>query len=99
MNSANLPIATPEDEGICSSALDCLIKKLQSDTSAELQSITIIRNGKLILDRCWAPYRKDIPKTVYSVSKTFLSMAVGFAIQEGWLCQEKFAIWGLHEMN
>jgi len=51
----------------------------------EFHAIQVRRCGRTILDRVWAPYRRDDQVLVYSASKTFTATAVGFAIAEGHL--------------
>jgi CubicO group peptidase (beta-lactamase class C family) len=42
----------------------------------------ILRHGKVIAEGWWDPYRPDLKHTLYSLSKSFTSTAVGFAVAE-----------------
>lgn len=44
-----------------------------------------LRNGKVIAEGWWDPYRADLKHTLYSTSKSFTSTAIGFAVAEGLL--------------
>jgi CubicO group peptidase (beta-lactamase class C family) len=49
----------------------------------DLHSLMILRHGVVVAEGWWAPYRRDDIQLLYSLSKTFLAMAVGIAIGEG----------------
>ena len=42
----------------------------------------LVRHGKVISEGWWKPYSPDLKHTMYSLSKSFTSTAVGFAVQE-----------------
>ena len=42
----------------------------------------ILRHGKVIAEGWWNPYRPELKHTMYSVSKSFTSTAIGFAVSE-----------------
>jgi Beta-lactamase len=48
----------------------------------DLHSLMILRHGVVVAEGWWAPYRSDDIQLLYSLSKTFLAMAVGIAIAE-----------------
>lgn len=43
----------------------------------------IVRHGQVAVEGWWAPYRAEDIHLLYSLSKSFLSSAIGFAVQEG----------------
>ena len=45
----------------------------------------LLRNGKVIAEGWWDPYSADRPHMLFSLSKSFTSTAIGFAVQEGLL--------------
>ncbi len=49
----------------------------------ELHSLMVLRHGQVVAERWWAPYRPDSPHLLYSLSKSFTSTALGFAVAEG----------------
>ena len=76
-----LPRATPESQGVPTAAVRELIRAL--DGFDFLHGLVLVRHGQVIADVQWSPFRADAPQHVYSVSKSFTSSAVGFAIAEG----------------
>ena len=43
----------------------------------------LLRHGRVVAEGWWAPYEAKLPHTLYSLSKSFTSIAVGFAVSEG----------------
>lgn len=74
----------PESEGVSSDSILRFVNRIDS-TVTELHSLMILRHGKVIAEGWWHPYRPQLKHIQYSVSKTFVSAAVGFAVQEGLL--------------
>lgn len=79
-----LPAASPESMGIPSGALAALIDRLERQGS-DPHALAVARHGHVVTTGTWAPYRAEDATLVYSVSKTVLSAAVGFAVDEGLL--------------
>jgi CubicO group peptidase (beta-lactamase class C family) len=77
-----LPRSTPEAQGVSSaeilSFVDSVDKTIQSPNS-----VMVVRHGHVIAEGWWSPYHKDAPHSLYSLSKSFTSTAVGLAIAEG----------------
>lgn len=48
-------------------------------------SVMLLRGGAVVLKAFWAPYKEDIPHIQFSVSKTFVTAAMGMAAAEGLL--------------
>jgi CubicO group peptidase (beta-lactamase class C family) len=79
-----LESASAEEAGLNGALLDDLIRALER-SPAELRGLVLVRGGKAALRKFWEPYREEDPVWVYSLSKSFCSTAVGFAVQEGLL--------------
>ncbi len=47
--------------------------------------MVLIRHGRVIAEASWAPYRNSEPHVMFSLSKSFTSSAIGFAVSEGLL--------------
>lgn len=83
--SSNLSIPraeSPKDVGVSAS----VVKEFLEDAvkmNYEYHSLMVIRHGKVAIEWYNEPYNKDTPQSVYSVSKSFTSTAIGFAINEG----------------
>ncbi|MDR0858480.1 MAG: beta-lactamase family protein [Oscillospiraceae bacterium] len=50
-----------------------------------LHSFMIVKNGSVIFERFWKPYAPNLRHKLYSLSKSFTSVGVGIAIDEGLL--------------
>lgn len=79
--SMSLPRSTPEAEGVSSEGLLTFLDSA-AVSRHEFHSIMVVRHGKVIAEGWWDPYRPDLRHTLYSVSKSFTSTAVGFAVTE-----------------
>ena len=77
----------PEKAGVSSEGIAGFIDDLKK-SKIETHSLMILRNGKVAFESWAEPYGPDIPHTMYSVSKSFTSTAVGFAVEEGLLTLE-----------
>lgn len=76
------PISTPEEQGIESGAVMELVHALGAEADS-IHSLMMVRHGHSIAAGWWAPYRESARHTLYSLSKSFTSTAVGMAIDEG----------------
>lgn len=77
-----LPRATPESQGISSAALLKVVNTLDEKIDG-MHSVMLVRHGKVILEGWWKPYDAQHNHVLYSLSKSFTSTAVGFAVAEG----------------
>ena len=48
-----------------------------------LHSVLIQRGNRLVYEKYWAPFAADTPHRMYSVTKSFVSMAIGCLLDEG----------------
>jgi len=76
-----IPRSNPEAEGIASSAIIQFIDSFKKDKH-EPHSLMIIRHGKVISAGWWSPYASELKHSMYSVSKSWTSTAIGFAVDE-----------------
>ena len=72
----------PEDVGISSIAVANFLQECDK-AHYKLRTLHIIRHGKAVVEAARYPFRASDKRLVYSVSKTFTSTAIGFAVQEG----------------
>jgi CubicO group peptidase (beta-lactamase class C family) len=77
----SLPRATPEEMGVSSEAIQRYIEKIDPERH-EMHSYMLIRHGKVISEAWWKPYAANKVHTMYSVSKSWTSTAIGFAVAE-----------------
>jgi CubicO group peptidase (beta-lactamase class C family) len=79
---AALPRSTPEEQGISSAAILSFIEAADHDIHS-LNSFILVRHGNVVAEGWWAPYSAETPHSLYSLSKSFTSTAIGMAIAEG----------------
>ncbi|MFE6994375.1 serine hydrolase domain-containing protein [Microbacterium sp. NPDC057659] len=82
MTTELLPRSTPADQGVSSRAVDALLDRLAAK-GIECHSLMIVRHGHVIAEGWWAPYSAERPHLLYSLTKSFTSMAVGLAVEDG----------------
>jgi CubicO group peptidase (beta-lactamase class C family) len=81
-NPPALPRSTPEQQGISSGAILSFVQA--ADTSIDaMNSFMLVRHGHVVAEGWWAPYSAHTPHSLFSLSKSFTSTAVGLAIAEG----------------
>ncbi|HXX94647.1 MAG TPA: serine hydrolase domain-containing protein, partial [Planctomycetota bacterium] len=73
--------AVPEEEGVSSAALLSFVEG--ADAIDALNSVMVLRHGRVIAEGWWAPYEAGSAHELYSLSKSFTSTAVGLAVSEG----------------
>ena len=78
----SLPRSTPEQEGVSSESIVNLIDAFEKKIEF-VHSYMIVKNGKVISEGWWDPYGPNIPHELWSLSKSFTSTAIGFAVEEG----------------
>ncbi|MEL7588505.1 MAG: serine hydrolase [Prolixibacteraceae bacterium] len=76
-----LPGSTPEAEGVSSQGILDFLQAVEN-SEHELHSFMFLRHGKVIAEGWWNPYSPNLKHTMYSLSKSFTSTAVGFAVSE-----------------
>jgi len=81
---AILPRSTPAAAGVSSRAIAALLDRLEAQ-SVECHSIMVVRHGRVVAEGWWAPYSAERPHLLYSLTKSFTSIAVGLAIADGLL--------------
>lgn len=82
LQTALLPRSTPAASGVSSRAIGALLDRLEAQ-SVELHSIIVVRHGHVLAEGWWAPYSAGRRHLLYSLTKSFTSIAVGLAIADG----------------
>ena len=77
------PRATPESQGISSDLLSDLLRKLDASHDADMHHFMVLRNGRVICEANFAPYRSRIWHVTHSMCKSITGMAIGLLIEEG----------------
>src|SRR6516162_8437573 len=79
---ADLPRSSPEAQGVSSPAVLAFVEAADKQIDS-LHSFMLVRHGHVVAEGWWAPYHAEAPHSLYSLSKSFTSTAVGLAVAEG----------------
>jgi hypothetical protein len=80
--AGKLPRSTPEAEGVSSAGILAFLEAVRQ-SKHELHSVMVVRHGRVVAEGWWSPYGPEFNHWLYSLSKSFTSTAVGFAVAEG----------------
>jgi CubicO group peptidase (beta-lactamase class C family) len=80
--STSLPHASPESQGISSKAIRNFIKAA-NDSGIGWHSFMLVRHGNVIAEGWWKPFVPEYKHTLYSLSKSFTSTAIGMLVKDG----------------
>src|ERR1035437_6092231 len=80
--AGQLPRSTPEAEGVSSAGILAFLEAVRH-SKHELHSFMLVRHGRVVAEGWWSPYGPEFNHGLYSLSKSFTSTAVGFAVTEG----------------
>lgn len=78
----NLPRGLPEAQGVVSAGVMDFINAVET-ARLNVHSLMLVRHGQVVVEGWWAPYAPNLKHTMYSLSKSFTSTAVGLAVSEG----------------
>jgi CubicO group peptidase (beta-lactamase class C family) len=81
--SPALPRSAPADQDVDGSGIQAFIDGVAPMEGAELHSLMVVRHGFVVAEQWWHPYTPKTPQLMYSLSKSFTSTALGFAVAEG----------------
>lgn len=84
MNSGEvfLPALSPESVGIPSSAILNFLERIDREQTC-MHGFLLLRKGQIAAEGYWAPYSEYSMHRMYSVSKSFVSLAIGLMVDEG----------------
>lgn len=85
-NERPLERSAPEAQGVPSQSIGHFYDAIGRDADGiACHAATIVRHGHIIAEGAFKPYRLDVPHMLYSMSKSITGLAVGIAIDEGYL--------------
>lgn len=82
MNQSQPLSCPPEEAGIPSKAVHRFITRLGSN-GFPMHSVLLLRNGKLAAEAYYAPYNRNRLHRMFSITKSFVSIAIGLLADEG----------------
>ncbi|MCE7061336.1 serine hydrolase [Dyadobacter sp. CY343] len=74
--------SSPETQGISAKGILDFVNAVEAE-KLNLHSLMVLRQGKVVAEGWWAPYNPELRHTLYSLSKSFTSTAIGLAVAEG----------------
>jgi len=77
-----LPRSLPEAQGVSSAGILDFLNTVETK-KLNVHSVMVLRHGQVVAEGWWAPYAANLKHTLYSLSKSFTSTAVGMAVGEG----------------
>jgi len=78
------PVSSPEAQGMDSEKLSDMLAETLGE-KYHLDSLTIIRNGYMVLDVYYYPFKKDARHIIHSCTKSITSAAFGIAVNRGYI--------------
>nr|WP_218886435.1 serine hydrolase domain-containing protein [Kineococcus aurantiacus] len=75
--------SAPSSRGVDARGIASFVDALENIPGVEPHSLVVVRHGDVVAEGWWAPFRPDRPHLLYSLSKSFTSTALGFAVAEG----------------
>ena len=82
MQEQKLERITPAQAGLDPQCIINMMDRMEKE-HINITSFMLLRHGKVLCEASYEPYDATQLRTVYSLSKTFTSMAVGIAAGEG----------------
>ncbi len=80
--ASGLPRATPESQGVDTEGILSFLQAIQV-SDLQWHSFMLLRHGKVVAEAWWDPFAPEYKHTLYSLSKSFTSTAIGFLVSEG----------------
>ncbi|SEQ11854.1 serine hydrolase domain-containing protein [Microlunatus flavus] len=78
-----LPVARPSEVALDAAGVTAFLDAVEATDDLELHSLALVRHGRVCAQGWWDPYVPDDKTLLYSLSKSFTSTALGFAVAEG----------------
>lgn len=73
---------TPESKGLSSADIQAYLEFLEQH-KLSTHDLIIMRKDQILFEHYWKPFHKDFNHRMYSSTKSFVSLAIGFLEQDG----------------
>ncbi|WP_416954297.1 serine hydrolase domain-containing protein [Nocardioides sp. T5] len=70
-------------QGVDPAGVLAFVDAVDADPSVELHGLMVLRHGYVVAEGWWAPHTAERTRLLYSLSKSFTSTALAFAVDEG----------------
>lgn len=81
--SPDFPRASPESQGVSSEAVRKWLVAAGNASGVSWHSFMLLRHGNVVAEGWWKPYESRFVHSLYSLSKSFTSTAIGLLVKEG----------------
>ena len=78
-----LPRSPATEQGVDPGAVLAFVEAVDTDPAIELHSLMVLRHGHVVAEGWWAPHTPERTRLLYSLSKSFTTTALAFALDEG----------------
>ena len=78
----SLPRSTPVEQSVDPAAVLAFLDAVERNDEVELHSLMVVKHGHVVAEGWWSPHTPERTRLLYSISKSFTSTALGFALQE-----------------
>ena len=77
-----LSFTTPEKAGLDPKYIRQFLARIKRQR-INLHDVILMQGDSIFFEKYWAPFNEEFPHRMYSVTKSFVSIAIGFLVQEG----------------
>ncbi|HEY5586064.1 MAG TPA: serine hydrolase [Ruminiclostridium sp.] len=91
METTKLPRALPHEMGVDPKAILSFVNTVE-DQQLGIHSFMLLRHNKVVAEGWWDPMKPSYNHILFSLSKSFTSTAIGFAVQEKLLSIEDYVL-------
>jgi hypothetical protein len=91
LTNQSLPRKSPESQGVSSKGILNFVNAANA-SGIEWHSFMLLRHGNVIAEGWWKPFEPVFKHSLYSLSKSFTSTAIGFLVDDGKLSVEDSVI-------
>jgi CubicO group peptidase (beta-lactamase class C family) len=81
--SKDLPRSAAAAQQVDPATVLAFVDAVEANPAIELHSLMVVCHGHVVAEGWWAPHTPERTRLLYSLSKSFTSTALGFALQEG----------------
>lgn len=78
----DFPRSSPESQGVSSQAISQFLAAANA-SGISWHSFMLLRHGHVVAEGWWKPYERQFVHSLYSLSKSFTSTAIGLLVKEG----------------
>lgn len=78
------PVSTPGEQDLDTDLLAQMVETIEEE-DYDIDSVLVLRNGHLVLDAYFSPFKPDTKHIIHSCTKSVVSILIGIAIDHGYI--------------